>query len=265
MAHSKIQNLLQKIQSIIGDEQSMSRLEKDLVKDYLREVYELTNAIPLSGAIKSEGDVSVQSRNHFQENIPSTRIQEEPSKNVYHATPVRPLEKEISRTQDSYIPNGKKEQYAPESSVEVKERPQEQSLPTAPLTQPAPSGSRPESTETSVPEVFRQEVPVPKKYESLFESTAAKELSDKLSRSPISDLNRAFSINDRLLIVGDLFANDQQKFQETIDILNTKYSFDEAKSYLMRYIVDRFNWIDEEKSERAREFIKLVERRYLTL
>jgi hypothetical protein len=114
-----------------------------------------------------------------------------------------------------------------------------------------------------VAEVFRHETVIPEKYRLLFEANHSKDLSDKLSRAPISDLMKAFSINDRMLVVTDLYNGDHQKFQDTIDILNTKYSFDEAKSYLLRYIVDQYEWLGEEKLERAREFVKLVERRFL--
>ncbi|MCB0668894.1 MAG: hypothetical protein KDC80_23885 [Saprospiraceae bacterium] len=267
MAQSKIQNLLQKINSIVGDGESMSRLEKDLVKDYLRELYELTDAIPFQGAVKDRTAFSPDK--HPSESTPVKPVNQpysEPEKSTSVSTPVISREEvnEPIKARDSYVPNGKKESFSHgDSTAEVKEAPRSEPG-TEHLTRSAePFEKEPEPTEPVVPEVFRKEVPVPRKYETLFEYSEAKELSDKLSRSPISDLNRAFSINDRLLIVADLFANDQQKFQETIDILNTKYSFEDAKSYLLRYIVERFSWIDEDRSERAREFIKLVERRYL--
>lgn len=253
MAKSKIQHLIQKIQSIIGDEDSISKLERDLVKSYLRDLYELTEEIPITGSLRDTKSPELTSLKPEPSSQPRPIANDiEVSRENVKPLPRKEEPEEVVEPmiiQDSYIPNGKHENHFAQPKVEAKEDPVPQSM----------NYSRPEP----ITEVFRQDVPTPPQYESLFETTKTKELSDKLSRSPISDLNRAFSINDRLLIVSDLFGNDQLKFQETIDILNSKYSFGEAKSYLLRYIVDRFNWLDEEKSERAREFIKLVERRYL--
>ncbi|MCB0687596.1 MAG: hypothetical protein KDC53_13770 [Saprospiraceae bacterium] len=252
MARNKIQILIQKIQSIVGEDDSISRLEKDLVKDYLRELYEYVEAIPVSGSLREPTSSQSQPlespiKEHRASAIPKVIDRdEEPLTRVEE-----PKEKEVIESffrREPIIPNGKKEPRNWESANEKEEKP----APSTIIEEPAP-----------IPEVFRQEIPTPKKYDILFENGQAKELSDKLSRLPISDLNRAFSINDRLLIVADLFGNDQLKFQETIDILNSKYSFEEAKSYLIRYIVETYQWLDEEKTERAKEFIKLVERRYL--
>lgn len=259
MAYSKIQTLISKIQSIIGDEGSISRLEKDLVKDYLRELYDLTDALSLTG-------MTIQTKRTAPEiepaPVPKIIVTTPPSAEASSPSRVTSLpEKEESESpvpdppnpfrvpdpaetlvpREPYLPNGKGEHIQPE-------------------TRSPGSENRNSST---IPQALLGEIPVPVKYESLFEASQARDLSDKLSRSPVTDLNRAFSINDRLLVVTDLFAGDQQKFQETIDILNSKYSFDEARSYLTRYIVDRYDWLNEEKSERAREFIKLVERRYI--
>ncbi len=259
MAYSKIQTLISKIQSIIGDEGSISRLEKDLVKDYLRELYDLTDALPLTGmAIQTKRTAPeiepapmpkvIATTPHSPEasrpsTITSLPVKEESESSMPDIpNPFRvPEPAETLVPGEPYLPNGKGEHIQPETRS---------------------PGSEDRNT-SPVPQAFLSEIPVPVKYESLFDARQAKDLSDKLSRSPVADLNRAFSINDRLLVVTDLFAGDQQKFQETIDILNSKYSFDEARSYLTRYIIDRYDWLNEEKSERAREFIKLVERRYL--
>ena len=114
-----------------------------------------------------------------------------------------------------------------------------------------------------VPQVFRMEENISSRYNALFQQQSGNELSDRLSRSPIDNLQRALSINDRLLTVNQLFNGNHESFNETIDILNSKYSFSEAKSYLVRYVIDKFDWLDEEKVDQARDFIKLVERRFL--
>ncbi|NND35109.1 MAG: hypothetical protein HKN76_21160, partial [Saprospiraceae bacterium] len=62
MANSKIKVLLKKIESIIGEEESISNLELDLVKSYLRDVYVLTdNLAPMSQAPASKRQSEVKS------------------------------------------------------------------------------------------------------------------------------------------------------------------------------------------------------------
>jgi hypothetical protein len=245
MAQPKIQTLLLKIQSIIGHEESISRLEKDLVKDYLRELYDLTEAIPTTGDSKIiKVAEAISPRIEVESLSPSVTVSV-PKPEPALAPPV--LKHEIPTAEPS-----PKSEYLHSNGIK------EATFDPATLKQPEKQSFAPPVTE-----VFSQETIIPSKYRQLFEVNQSKDLSDMLSRAPISDLMKAFSINDRLLVVTDLFAGDQQKFQDTIDILNTKYSFDEAKSYLVRYIVDRYEWLGEERLERAREFVKLVERRFL--
>ncbi|MBK8502782.1 MAG: hypothetical protein IPL46_11490 [Saprospiraceae bacterium] len=243
MAQAKIHTLLLKIQSIIGHEESISRLEKDLVKDYLRELYDLTETIPTTGVskpIRVTEPVAV-----FR---PEVEDQSPPPIQKPEPVAVPPMMKQpLPAIESSPKPEYQHFNGTKETIIEPATR-----------QQPDIQYSNPPITE-----VFRQETVIPQKYSPLFEGNQSKDLSDKLSRAPISDLMKAFSINDRLLVVADLFNGDQQKFQDTIDILNTKYSFDEAKSYLLRYMVDQYEWLSEERLERAREFIKFVERRFL--
>ena len=245
MAQSKIQTLLLKIQSIIGDEESISRLEKDLVKDYLRDLYDLTEAIPTTGVSKVIKNADAAIRETVVENL-------SPAVPTPVQKPEPVVEPPVMKQPMPVIESSPKSEYQHFNGTK------ENSPDPAPAKQPET-----QYFAAPVAEVFRHETIIPQKYSQLFETSQSKDLSDKLSRAPISDLMKAFSINDRLLVVTDLFAGDQQKFQDTIDILNTKYSFDEAKSYLLRYIVDRYEWLGEERLERAQEFVKLVQRRFL--
>lgn len=248
MANSKIHTLITKIQSIIASEDSVSRLEKDLVKGYLRELYELADAIPLTGATT------------ISKELPPMR--EMTNSKPTHIS-VAPQEKEEPRPY--FTPQTTEKVAAP---IEIGESNEPYPTPNGRTDNPKSEARSFEAigerrSISAIPEVLRPE-PLPnKKYESLFESGRTRDLSDKLSRSPIADLSKAFTINDRILVVADLFGGDQHKFQETLDILNTKYSFEEARSFLIRYVIDRYNWLEEDRSERAKEFIKLVERRYL--
>lgn len=79
---------------------------------------------------------------------------------------------------------------------------------------------------------------------------------------PIADLKKAIALNDRLLLTRELFAGDGQSFEATIQQLNGYDNFADAKSYLVQNCVVRFAWMDKKRIEEAKNFIKLVRRRY---
>jgi hypothetical protein len=100
------------------------------------------------------------------------------------------------------------------------------------------------------------------KFKSLFENKGANELSEKLSLQPISDITKAISINDKLLYVNDLFGKDANTYAATINKLNSLSNLEEANNILLEYAKTN-DWLDEEKKDTARSFIKLVKRRYI--
>lgn len=96
----------------------------------------------------------------------------------------------------------------------------------------------------------------------LYEEKKARELSEKLSDLPISDLKKAIGVNDRLLFTRELFSGDGQAFEATVLALNGFGSFEQAKSYLDENCVIQYGWLDKKRVEEAKNFIRLVRRRY---
>ncbi len=99
-------------------------------------------------------------------------------------------------------------------------------------------------------------------YESLFNFKKIAELSDKLGLQPIPDLTKAFSINDRLLYINDLFGKDQNAFVESVRLLDRFDELGEAKGLLLN-LAEQYDWLQEERTETAQSFVQLVQRRYL--
>lgn len=122
------------------------------------------------------------------------------------------------------------------------------------------------------PPVERREVPpVPPRAESagldpalaqLFNFKKATELSERLSESPVADLNKAMSINDRLLYINELFGRDRAALDESLQLLNRFDAFEAARGFLIN-LAEQYRWGNEERIEIAQAFIKLVRRRYL--
>lgn len=98
--------------------------------------------------------------------------------------------------------------------------------------------------------------------EALFEEKQAKELSEKLSDLPIADLRKSIALNDRLLLTRELFAGDGQAFDAALTALNSYSNMEDAKNYLLENGVIRYGWLDKKRVEEAKNFIKLVRRRY---
>jgi hypothetical protein len=98
-------------------------------------------------------------------------------------------------------------------------------------------------------------------YEELFELPATKELSDRLSSTPIRDLTKAISINEKILTCNELFKKDKTRFNDALKTLNGFTSFSEARPYLAS-LANEFGWDKKTRKKKAQVFIKLVRRRY---
>ena len=71
----------------------------------------------------------------------------------------------------------------------------------------------------------------------------------------ISDLRKAIGLNDKFLLLRDLFAGDVPLYERTIDKLNSFEDLDDC----MIYIVENFRWNPD--SEGAKMLVSLIERK----
>ncbi|MBR2367985.1 MAG: hypothetical protein IKA81_05200 [Alistipes sp.] len=71
----------------------------------------------------------------------------------------------------------------------------------------------------------------------------------------ISDLHKAIGLNDKFLMIRDLFEGDAERYNDTIDTLNEFDDLDEC----MIYIVENFAWNPD--SEGAKLLVSLIERK----
>lgn len=90
-----------------------------------------------------------------------------------------------------------------------------------------------------------------------------KVLGDKISADEqpttafnrITDIRKAIGLNDKFLMIKDLFDGDAQRYENTIDTLNEFDDLDEC----MIYIVENFSWNPD--SEGAKLLVSLIERK----
>jgi hypothetical protein len=220
------------------DPEEIARIDVDIMLSYVRDLYDalLADAPPLTvyreqpatrkpATVKTQGDEG-----------PS----EQPSTPPPSAPPAAP---------------------PPPKAEEIKPEPAPPPPPPPPAAPPPPPPSVPVAPETPTPApaVYGS---WPPEAEALFEEKQAKELSEKLSELPIADLRRGIALNDRLLLTRELFAGDGQAFDTAIQALNGFSQFEEARGYLLNNCVIRYSWLDKKRIDAAKNFIKLVRRRY---
>lgn len=126
----------------------------------------------------------------------------------------------------------------------------------------------------AVPEVVATPTPVPTPQPAtannmvdsslltLFSDKGVNELSDKLNKLPITDINRAMGINEKVLTINELFDGNQELFSKTVLKLNSFVSFEEAKNYLIGGVASDLKWGEDSKFKKADKFIQLLRRRY---
>ncbi len=98
---------------------------------------------------------------------------------------------------------------------------------------------------------------------SLWEPEAITELSQKLSFSPIKNVFKAISINERIFTQNELFNGDNLSFRATLEQIETLSSFEEASDLLRKGVAAENNWEDPKKIKKAKEFMRLVQRRFI--
>lgn len=148
------------------------------------------------------------------------------------------------------------------------------SLYNAPTTTVAPATPEPKAEPAPAPVVPQQPVAPAPAHQPQPQSVEPQRVADVLGSgrkvlgdmsqnesmptppmSKISDLRKAIGINDKFIMLRDLFAGDEAQYNATIDALNSFASLDEC----MIYIVENFAWNPD--SEGAKLIVSLIERK----
>lgn len=96
-------------------------------------------------------------------------------------------------------------------------------------------------------------------HDKLSKSIGSREsLAEKLENSPIADLKKAISLNQRFQFSKELFKGNNQEYEMAVDHLNSATRMDAMK--LLSNLKLKFSWGEE--SPIALDFIELVERRH---
>jgi len=300
---------IMKLLKQIYSDQSASNLEKDLLKEKLRAMYDAIDEEPqTANSIWQAEPVVENGHGYHEEPISEEALKEEVPESPeeqYEPPTQEPMSQSFSfideaveepanSSDDDQPEYGNPDTYIqePESNdppreytyEEEKEAEEEHYVQPKVEEEPMPSYESERSISDQAPpaeyatysQVTRETITVQEEdsqtiihkeesieIEELFYFQEARELSDRLSLSPIADLNKALGINDRLLTVNELFGGDYAFFDESFRKLNSMSSFEEAKSYLKENVVEDQDWLNPGKKEKAKRFIKFIKRRYI--
>lgn len=239
--------LLEKInalqRSINLNQGPVASIERDLMLSYIRQLYEV-----------------------YLDNEPQQIEAVSKPKIVPTETKVALKPQEVESPKPTYTPPRVEE---PKPPV-VKEEPTmivREVLPPPPVipshqptyTPPTPNPTPPPPV--APPPIQRSTPSNNSKINALFDFKQSNDLSERLSARPVSDLTKAFAINDRLLYINELFGKDGDSFSESLKLLNKFERIEEAKSLLIS-LAEQYDWSKEERIEIAQGFVRTVRRRY---
>lgn len=86
------------------------------------------------------------------------------------------------------------------------------------------------------------------------------EVAHSLQGTPIKDLKKAISINDRHRFIHDLFRDDETMYERSIKTINSFNIFPEAEYWIQRELKLKLGW--DVNSETVKIFDQLVKRRF---
>ncbi|MEL7117882.1 MAG: hypothetical protein AAFO07_00520 [Bacteroidota bacterium] len=245
--------LIQKINSLnksmsMGNGQITS-IEKDLMLTYIRQLYEIVLHENVADQIVSPNTEALE-----------VNVAPKPEP-VKPTVAVKKVPKIIELDDEEPVSTPPPPKPAPKPVVEPQVQKTEYKAPKLEIKQ-APE----------VPKVTNDYVPpAPKpkvksrinrpEFAMLFDEQKSGDLSEKLSAQPINDLTKGLSMNDRFLFANQLFGRDMSSLNDSLKLLNRFETLNDAKS-LIYNLAEQYEWTGEEKLEIAKDFIKLVKRRY---
>lgn len=266
MDFQKSKTLLDKInalyKNISNDPRNVSSIERDLMRSYIQQFYEAFLEMPTVAASVAPTPPPVE----FKAAEPRITLRKPetssppPPLNPQPAPPKpEPIREELPKAEPPRIERVPEPTPAPpvvQAPVETPPPP----VVEKPVEMPAPPPEK--IVEYEPAPAPRPIVSIDPELEALFAFKTATELSEKLSQSPITDIKKAMGLNDRISTQNELFGGDNAAFDATVSTLNQLRTYDDAKDYLIRNVAQKYSWASKDKKDKAKEFIKLVKRRY---
>lgn len=246
-----LQNVKQKLEKVNrfydyleANQEIISRIDRDALVASIRALYE--------ACFEEEAASVVHTASEVHKTTPSVNESKETENNKKRPTLVFNTDTTNATSKETSKQTEPKQEPVVEQTVEktvAKEEPIKQEVTPQKETESTP--------ETTTTDGFNED------FEELFLFKEATDLSQKLSATPLKDLNKALGLNEKFLYINELFGGDVAKFQSVVKVLNEEKDFDTARSYIESQLVETYDWMKKIKRPIAKDFIKLVRRRYL--
>jgi len=123
--------------------------------------------------------------------------------------------------------------------------------------EPEPAATVPAPQPEVEPETPQQPQPQPQQQSYAGDNIAHPSFNDLLEKKKLSDLRRAFSLNDVFRYRRELFGGKEELMNSVIGVLNKKQSLKES----IAFIEEKLHW--DLESPAVKDFIKVLEKRYL--
>ena len=248
----KAKRILKKVQALVEnmDEQgSVSGLEQDLLKSYLRDLYE---AVSTTGTSPATSRVAAKPTN---DTLSSSAV-------------VEPVDQVETSPTAPEAPVKKKEPIATVPKEETEPAPVTIAAPAEAEREPVPVATPVEElAEATSTQSSGADATTEPAYNDallgLFEHRSSSEVADKLQSQPITAIQDEMGINERLLTINELFGGNPKAFEETVRHLNGLSEFADARAYLLSGPATEYVWENEDRATKARSFVQLVRRKYL--
>lgn len=227
---SNVSELLEKINRLAAkpDFPHLSLIEKDLLKHYLREMYEGIDSERNATAPQEEQTLAAPTKETVETIQPERLLLEKPFSKKQADTP----ENNSSPKQEPSVA----EAVAKVEEVIVKVSPAPDTLSVKATIN---DGIKPKTT---LNELIKD---------------SGKEMHQAFSSKPIREL---IDFNKRYAIVNELFGRDVDAFANAVHTIDTTESYDAAWSFVQKDLAVKYSW--DETSQSARLFYKLVKQRF---
>lgn len=216
---------------IIDEGDALSALERQLLKNYIIDLYDAVNE-------ETSETAPDTSNNHVEKPSITKSVREvtEP-KPVQIVVPAQP-----TKPKPTTVEPPKATVYAEQSGV-----------PLSAATQESVQAATAEVKTTATVATTTKEGAL----DSFYTSIDAEIKSGHLGQTLIKDLKKSIGLNDKLRYANDLFAGNQSKLLETLDLVNQESDRDKIKSHL-NDLAEEFNWTSPTRTKTLTHFLHLI-------
>lgn len=281
-----LQNLNIQVENWMNSQQPISLLEKDLLKETLRSLYQQIDGLIMNNSIsipslesalkKSASDFETPASPQMtisEEVISSLRkndITEEGNpvvKKESHLENKTPIYSSTIQEmlQNATVINSVEQTQAGEESTLIKI----ENVEEAPVVRRAIEEKTIEARIQEVKASIRFEevrtigstyAPGESVSDKINKTNTGKSISEKLKSQPLFDLKLNIGINERFAFINELFQGDQQLYHQSIERINSMNEYEVAKNIIHQELMTKLNW--KKENPRFQEFEELIKRRF---